>query len=176
LDVHDLEPAAKVEEELEQLYRSEAERLLGFVILSGVRRADAEEIVNEAWMIVRVKTFMADPPRHARAYMYGTATTLSRKLHRESRRRDWEPLEPTNERLAVPDETGTVDDRIVLSRALDRAALPSRQREAFVLRDYFGFDLDEVAEVMGIAESTVKTHLQRARGKIARLRREDGEP
>lgn len=56
-------------------------------------------------------------------------------------------------------------DRVDVERAL--AALPRRQREATVLRYYLGFDLAEVAEVLGVHEGTAKTTLFRARRALA---------
>jgi RNA polymerase sigma factor (sigma-70 family) len=56
-------------------------------------------------------------------------------------------------------------DRIVLLVALKR--LPTRQREAVVLRYVVDLSQAETAEAMGVSAKTVKTHLQRG---IAALR------
>jgi RNA polymerase sigma factor (sigma-70 family) len=56
-------------------------------------------------------------------------------------------------------------DRVDVERAL--AALPRRQREATVLRYYLGFDVTEVADVLGVHEGTAKTTLFRARRAMA---------
>jgi RNA polymerase sigma-70 factor (ECF subfamily) len=60
--------------------------------------------------------------------------------------------------------------RAELMSAIQRAAaeLPEDQRIAFVLSEFHDFDLAEIAEALGIPESTVKTRLFRARRKLAR--------
>ena len=47
------------------------------------------------------------------------------------------------------------------------AALPVRQRQAVALHYLEGLPVAEIAGVLGMSESTVKTHLQRARHALA---------
>jgi RNA polymerase sigma-70 factor (ECF subfamily) len=51
-------------------------------------------------------------------------------------------------------------------RALRR--LPRRQREVTVLRYYAGFEVKEIARMLGVSEGTVKTSLFRARERLVR--------
>lgn len=54
--------------------------------------------------------------------------------------------------------------REIVARAL--AALPEREREAFVLRDLEGMSTDEVADALGTRPVTVRSQVSMARAKI----------
>lgn len=48
-------------------------------------------------------------------------------------------------------------------------ALPLRQRQSVVLRDWAGFETSEVARILGTKESTVRVHLARGRASLREM-------
>jgi RNA polymerase sigma-70 factor, ECF subfamily len=57
--------------------------------------------------------------------------------------------------------------REILQAALDR--LSPDMREAVVLRDFQDLDYDEISEVLGVPEGTVKSRINRGRLELARV-------
>jgi RNA polymerase sigma factor (sigma-70 family) len=69
----------------------------------------------------------------------------------------WEPVDPGQDPLARLHDVESYAD---MAAAVQK--LPTRQREAFILRMLEGLDVAETAQAMGCAEGSVKTHLSRA--------------
>ena len=85
---------------------------------------------------------------------------------------DYDPI------ASAPDPAGRTPEELLESReamaGLERALadLPTRQREAFMLRTFEGLDVHDTAEAMGCGEGSVKTHYSRA---VHSLRKTLGE-
>src|SRR5262249_5612513 len=101
------------------------------------------------------------------AYLHRITVNLSIDFHREQSRRasaeSWDPA--SIDALSVPAdpearlEPGELQKIFeVLSRRLTE-----KQRAAFVLREIEGLPTEEVAEILGMRQSTVRTHVLEAR-------------
>ncbi|MDX1503543.1 MAG: RNA polymerase sigma factor [Thermoanaerobaculia bacterium] len=153
------------------LYRAATPRLWGLALrLTGGRRDEAEELVQEAWIraVERLGSF-------ARRSSFTTwLCAILVNCHREELRRGaraWRSVEPDS----VAGEIGGVTPfpgahraaRIDVERAL--AALPGGYREVMVLHDLYGYTHREIAATLEIAEGTSKSQLARARARLREL-------
>lgn len=138
---------------------------------------EAEDIVQDAFTIVHREARTFDASRPFGPWLFGMVRRLaSNRRAREARRsrllRLWggHPDSPTN---AVRSEEAIVAriDAEVAARAF--AALPPMQRACFELVVTRGLSASEVAAMHGIAESTVRQHVFRARAALRAALGED---
>jgi RNA polymerase sigma-70 factor (ECF subfamily) len=96
--------------------------------------------------------------------------TIATRLALDARKRATTPLVPLDaaERATSSVTPETEHCRSELRAAIERAAatLSDDQRAAFVLAEFHGLSMAEIAKVLEVAEATVKTRLHRARMKL----------
>ena len=137
---------------------------------------DALELVQDS-MLGFVKSYGSKPESDWSPLYWRVLDSRIQDHHRrQSVRRRWrvffkaqadgeEARDPLAE-IADPVGAGPLDrmQGSEAAQAIDAAlrALPDRQRQAFLLRIWEGFDVAATAQVMGCSEGSVKTHLFRA--------------
>jgi RNA polymerase sigma-70 factor (ECF subfamily) len=139
-------------------------RVVAAVAMISDSRPAAEDAVCEAVARAWERSERGERIESLAAWVTTVAMNLSRsrwrRLIAERRARErWES------RPAQPDSDRSVD----VERALAR--LSHRQRQAVVLHYYLGYDVREVADLLGIAEGTAKSTLHRARDALGRALR-----
>lgn len=137
-------------------------------------RDEAEDVVAEAFMIAleRASAFRASAP--LAPWLYGIVRRVAIRRHRRAFRRRFltsrwgaEPVESLDaERLLIVRETLDRVDAIV-------QRLPRMQRQCFELAVYHGFDVTEITHMLGIASSTVRQHIFRARRAVREAEGDD---
>ncbi|MFO0029161.1 MAG: RNA polymerase sigma factor [Pseudomonadota bacterium] len=160
---------------LDRFLRAVERRALRIAELSTRDREDALELVQDA-MLGFARSYADKPESEWRPLFHRVLDSRIQDHHRRaSVRRRWrvwfgrhgeadgeDPLEQVAD-PADPDPFARRADgqtRAALDGAL--RALPLRQRQAFLLRIWEGFDVAQTAQAMRCSEGSVKTHLSRA--------------
>ena len=148
---------------------------------------DAMDVVQDA-MLKLARNYAAKPSAEWRPLFYRILENGIRDLQRRRTVRKkfmaWLPSakeDPDNEAQDplenVADAGPATPDILMQDQAMQKLesslrSLPGRQREAFMLRNFEGFDVAETAKAMGCSEGSVKTHYSRA---VHTLREQLGE-
>lgn len=107
-----------------------------------------------------------------------TWVTLFSALGGKDEEDDSDPLE-TLEALAGSDGSESAADKVERAQVVgiieeEISRLPTRQREAFLMRYWEEMDVAETAALMGCSEGSVKTHCSRATHALAKALRARG--
>lgn len=126
----------------------------------------AEEVVQEAFLKM-VKGRRRPKPGHEAAYLRSAVLNGARSVLRRRKvaRLKMPRLRPVENNSHAPETLTMIhDDRDRLWDAL--LELPERQAAVLVLRYYENLSEAEIAEVLGIAKGSVKSHAHRALRKL----------
>jgi RNA polymerase sigma factor (sigma-70 family) len=146
----------------EGFYREHLPRIVRACALVLLDRGLAEEVAAEAFARLWSRWPQIQSDDHAGGYVFKTAMCLCSKRSRSVRR---ETTMPAPERTGT-DEAAHASERTDVWRAL--ATLSVRQRQTVVLRDWAGYETKELAEMLGMRESTARVHLARGREALRR--------
>jgi RNA polymerase sigma-70 factor (ECF subfamily) len=160
--------------ELVQRYRAP---VYSYLARCGVRRDDCDDLFQEIFIRVHrsAGTYQEDRPLHP--WLFTIVANAVRTHLRKRRLReliDTEPPEPDDQVPAHDPPAGNPDgERMAAARETmawlekEISALPLARREVLILVCIENLPQKEVAEILGIPLSTVKTHLRRARVALA---------
>ncbi|MBX6360194.1 RNA polymerase sigma factor [Pseudacidobacterium ailaaui] len=156
-------------DEVVRLYRP---RIFRFLLASLRDRDTAENLTQDCFLRAYMARDRFRGDCSLSTWLMKIATNLLRDHLRSRKMRFWtrtreSALDPMDVSDWLPDERSSPEESLT-ARAQVRAVwdavdrLPAKQRSVFVLRFVEEMELKEIAEVTGMNQSTVKTHLYRA--------------
>ena len=147
----------------EAFYQAEAQTLFRRLWLVTGNRAEAEELMQDAFLVVWQRwdrvTGMDDPV----GYLYRTAMNLFRKRYR----RTMLAVRRTVGLAPSTDDFSDADDRHVVRHVL--AGLPPRQRAALVLTELLGFTSKEAGDALGVTDATIRSLTRHGRDAFRKV-------
>jgi len=148
----------------EAFYRERYARVVRactLVLLDGLA---AEDVAAEAFARLWAHWGRIHDDDHAGGYVFTTAMRLCSKRRSRGAR---EVVGDVADHSGGGDETAAAILRGEVFAALEQLSV--RQRQAVVLRDWAGYETDEVARMLGMKPSTVRVHLARGRETLRSL-------
>jgi RNA polymerase sigma-70 factor (ECF subfamily) len=163
---------------IEALIRAHESRLYRLALSMLDDPAEADEATQDVFIkaIRQLPSYRGDAS--FATWLYAIGLNVCRGRLRQRRRRErmtqvWQTLrrvdqeaEPRAEQIAIARET----DRAVWA-ALQR--LNDKQREVIILRYYHELKLDDIAQLAGVSERTVRTWLHQAHDQLREWLKED---
>ena len=146
-----------------------AYRMLGSI-------ADAEDIVQDVWL--RWHDAARDGIENAEAWLVAvtTRTSIDRlraaKIRREHYAGIWLPEPELGESPATPEEVTERANDVSVAYLLLLERLTPEARAAFLLREVFDADYDEIADAIGKSEAACRQLVSRAKAQL----RDDDRP
>jgi RNA polymerase sigma-70 factor (sigma-E family) len=154
---------------VESLYQAHALRLIRLAYITLGDRAAAEDVVQDAFCgLYRRWDHLAETGKalpYVRASVLNGCRSVLRHRAVLRRRIAHEVTQESAEAAMLSGE-----ERHELIRAV--ADLPDRQREALVLRFYLDLPDDEIARMMGVRPSTVRSTMHRAIESLGKVMKE----
>jgi RNA polymerase sigma-70 factor (ECF subfamily) len=163
-----------------RLFEAERLRLRGLAFRMLGSLADADDVVQEAWL--RLGRTRMDPGRPEVNDLPAWLTTVTARLAldalRSRRRRGEEPL-PAGEEVephafgaagaspgSTPEEEAILAEQVGLALLVVLDRLAPAERLAFVLHDAFGLPFEQVAAVLGRTPEAARQAASRARRRV----------
>ena len=129
----------------DRVYETYGPALYRFCLLQMKNPADAEDVLQDVFVKRLYQAPKFKSPEHERSWLYQVALNLCRDEWRRHRRSEL-PLPP--EELSLLDQVSN---------------LPEKQRTVLHLHYYQGYNLQEIARLLGVTVPAVKMRLKRGR-------------
>ncbi|MGF1669096.1 MAG: RNA polymerase sigma factor [Balneolaceae bacterium] len=139
-------------------YNRHSLSLYRFIVSRGMDEADAQDLVQKAFVLVWEKRDGIDPAKSLRAYLFQIAYTRMLNHFRDNKKFDDSEEIPVGIDEKTPAEN--LENKL-LKKAIDKAiqAMPEKRRMVFEFCFLKDFTYRETAEVMNVSVKTVENHM-----------------
>lgn len=158
-----------------QVFSGHRDRLFGIAYRMLGSRADAEDVLQDAWL--RWHEQDAAELRSTQAWLTTIVTRLAidrlraAKTQRAEYFGPWLPEPLTQAEVATPESHAEFASDLSVAFMLLLERLGAEERAAFVLHDVFDCDYDDIAETLGKTPPACRQLVHRARERVATERR-----
>ncbi|MGN6474057.1 MAG: SigE family RNA polymerase sigma factor [Mycobacteriales bacterium] len=159
--------AEATEDLMARLFYGHYRRLLRLAAMLIDEPGQCEEVVQEAFTRVFASRSRLRDPDSALAYLRQTVVNLSRSALRRRMVAAKHTLPWALPAVSAEDEAYEAIERDAVIAAVRR--LPTRSREAVMLRFYADLSIAETADVMGISAGAVKSYTSRGLDALAAI-------
>lgn len=155
---------------LEDTYEASRGRLQGLAYRMLGSRADAEDILQEAYL--RVKQVNPADIRNVEAYLFTTVTRFcldqlkSARAKREIYVGPWLPEPIVDTETVSPETAAEIADDLSFALLLTLEKLSAPERAAFLLHDAFDTSYAQIAATLGKSEAACRQLVSRARKSV----------
>jgi RNA polymerase sigma factor (sigma-70 family) len=156
-------PVLETTRSFEAFYDVESRQLFRRLWLVTGNRAEAEELMQEAFLRVWERWDRVGRMDDPVGYLYRTAMNLFRKRYR----RAMLAIRRSAGLAPAQDDFADADDKHTVRRVL--ATLPPRQRAALVLTEMLGLTAEEAGRTLGVKASTVRSLSRQGRESFRRV-------
>lgn len=126
---------------------------------------DADDVLQEAMLSAHRGAARFRQDAAVSSWLHRIVLNACRDRLRRNASRPTEPL--TDEGCPAADRTVSIETTVMVRQALLR--LPAEQRAAVLAVDMHGYSVADAAEILDVAEGTVKSRCSRARARLAIL-------
>jgi RNA polymerase sigma-70 factor, ECF subfamily len=134
---------------------------------------DAAEATQDAYVKLwrGLSGFRGDAQFSTWLYRVASNTAISKHRSRKRRRVHETSVDETVAEIASPISVEDTAGARIEVRALEEAlaALPQMYREAVVLRDIYGYSIEEIAKELKVTETAAKVRVHRGRKKLKEM-------
>lgn len=153
----------------QQLYQTMYPLLLRFLFRATGKVEDAEDLLNEAMLVVWRNSTSFRGESQVTSWIFGVASRMAKHWWQQHKQLTPDIIEALTRELAASHES-TVDlwiEQHAINQGL--AQLTAEQKTSVELAYFFGYSCEEIAGLMACPTSTVKTRLFYARQKLREI-------